>query len=76
MDYTEKVICKKCKNISFRELEIQNLDITNSLEDKKPVYAVIIKKYQCPKCKSTEFISSVIEGKVTNEKDNIIAASL
>ena len=62
LEYTEKIICKKCKDISFRELEIQNLDITNSLEDKKPVYAVIIKKYQCPKCKSTEFISSLNSG--------------
>ena len=74
-NYTEKVICKKCKHIGYRPLSSSSLYLDPYLKDNEPIYAVIIKKFICPQCGATEFSSSIIEGKVT-EKDNIICAAV
>ena len=57
----EKVVCKNCNNIIFRDLEQYNIytDILN--KEKQDIYAVFIKKFKCSKCKSIEFNSYICD---------------
>ena len=69
--YTEKITCKKCKHVDFRELEQRKLS-SNEFDDNAHLYAAIIKKYICPQCGSDKFTSIFIQGKVeTDMKQNV-----
>lgn len=49
MTYHEKITCK-CGNIIYREIEIKTTNL-RSKDMEKPLTILIIKKYQCSKCK-------------------------
>lgn len=69
--YTEKITCKKCGYETYRDLEKYNI-YTEEISGKN-LYALFIKKFICPQCKSEEFESSIIEGQlVTTQEKNII----
>ena len=70
--FKEKVVCKKCGHIIYRDLESYNIytDVLN--KEQKNIYAIFVKKFQCPQCKSTEYNSYVIEKDVEAEKSSEI----
>ena len=68
-DYKEKVVCKKCGHIVYRDLEKYDIytDILN--KEEKNIYAVFVKKFKCPKCQSTEYNSSIATIDIESVKD-------
>ena len=68
-DYKEKVVCKKCGYIVYRDLEKYDIytDILN--KEEKNIYAVFVKKFKCPKCQSTEYNSSITTIDIESVKD-------
>lgn len=71
--YSEKIVCKDCGNITFRQPEIHTLK--TSIDDNDPFYATIVHKFICPTCKSENFVSSLVKGQIS-EEDNIITAKI
>lgn len=63
-EYSEKVTCKQCQHTVYRNAEIYNIYKTDTNTDTNELYGIFVKKFQCPKCGSTEFTSSLIEGSV------------
>lgn len=65
----EKVVCKNCNNIIFRDLEQYNVytDILN--KEQQNIYAVFVKKFKCSKCKSAEFNSYICDMSLLSKED-------
>lgn len=57
----EKVVCKNCNNIIFRDLEQYNVYTDTLDKEQQNIYAIFIKKFKCPKCKSAEFNSYICD---------------
>ena len=57
----EKVVCKKCGKIAYRELEQYNIYTDTLNKEQKNLYAIFVKKFKCPKCKSTEYNSYICD---------------
>ena len=72
--YTEKLECKHCGYITFRDAEIHELK--SSVDAKNTFYATVVQKFVCPECNSEEFISTLIKGKIASDEDNIISATM
>lgn len=70
--YSEKLECKNCGHIQFRNAEIHELK--SSVDSKNSFYATVIQKFVCPECDSEDFVSSLVKGKITSE-DNIISVN-
>lgn len=70
----EKIVCKKCGNIVYRDLE--KYEIYSDVIDKeeKYLYAIYVKKFKCPKCKSTEYNSYICD--MNTEDSSIINVDL
>ena len=60
-EYIEKVVCSDCGQVSYRELEKQELILDETLKDKKVLYAVFVKEHKCKKCQSTKFSSFILD---------------
>lgn len=71
--YTEKLECKNCGYIHFRDAEIHELK--SSVDSTNSFFATVVHKFVCPECESEDFVSTLIKGKVRNE-DNIINATM
>ena len=50
MEYQEKVICGNCKTTHYRELEVIESSGRYSEFD-QPLSLIIVKKFECKKCK-------------------------
>ena len=67
----EEVTCKKCGNVVYREVEQYKIYTENIKEDVKNLYAVFIKKFECPSCGEKNKITSRLVEK-NEETQNII----
>lgn len=60
--YIEKVICKSCGSITYRNLEIREIPINTTLDKQDPVYAFLVEEFSCPNCKKeNSFTSTLVE---------------
>ena len=75
--YTEQVICSKCGQVSYRDIEKYKIYTEDIDENPKELYALFIKKFICTNCGSEEFKSHIIEGQLvtTKSEGNIITLS-
>ena len=56
----EKITCKKCKHITYRDIEIQNVNISHS-EALQPIKAIFIYENKCDNCGSTSCKSEIVD---------------
>lgn len=68
-DYQEKIICGKCKNEHYRDIEAIEVSGKHCELD-KPLNVVVVKKFKCKKCKEAQNYS--IEIVKANSKKEVI----
>ena len=56
----EKITCKKCKYVTYRDIEIQNVNISHS-EALQPIKAIFIYENKCDNCGSTSCKSEIVD---------------
>jgi len=75
--FKEKVVCKNCNNVIFRDLEQYNIYTDTLDKEQKNIYAIFVKEFKCPKCNSTEFNSSICDmSLLADQKPEIINIDL
>jgi len=67
----EKITCKKCKHVSYHDIEIQNVNISHS-EALQPIKAIFIYENKCDNCGSTSCKSEI----VNMDKETILAEAM
>lgn len=56
----EKITCKKCKHINYRDIEVQDVNISHS-ESVQPIKAIFIYENKCDNCGSTSCKSEIVD---------------
>ena len=56
----ERCTCKKCKSVTYRDLDIQDITISHS-EALQPMNAIFIYENKCENCKSTSCKSEIVD---------------
>jgi hypothetical protein len=70
MEYQEKIICGKCKTQHNREMEVIEA-YGSHFELDQPLKIIVVKKFECKKCKENKEFSVEIIQKKKSKKEAI-----
>ena len=57
----ERIVCTKCKNVTYRDIESHELITKNFSEHPEKLVAIYIKKNTCDNCKNETFTSEIVD---------------